>query len=49
MSIRRFNRIIKSSAEKGTPGTPLRRISTRIDPDGKRRQWHPTKGWRRLA
>ena len=49
MSIRRLNRTIKPLAAKGTPGTPLRRISIRIDADGKRRHFHPTKGWRRLA
>ena len=49
MSLRRLNRRIKSRAEKGQPGAMLRRISVRIDPEGKRRQFHPTKGWRRLA
>jgi hypothetical protein len=49
MSIRRINRRIKPLSEKGTPGTPGRRISVRIDPNGKRRDWHPTKGWRQLA
>lgn len=49
MSIRRFNRKIRSLAEKGRPGAMLRRVSIRIDADGKRRHFHPTKGWRRLA
>lgn len=49
MSIRRWNRRVKLLAEKGRPGTIRRRITVRIDPDGKRRQFHPTKGWRRLA
>jgi hypothetical protein len=49
MSIRRFSRRIKPLSEKGTPGTPMRRISIRIDPEGKRREWHPTKGWRQLV
>lgn len=49
MSIRRFGRRIKPLAEKGTPGTQMRRISVRIDPAGMKREWHPTKGWRQLV
>lgn len=49
MAIRRFKRIIKPLAQKGRPGTPLRRISVRIDDRGQRRNFHPTKGWRCLA
>lgn len=49
MSIRRLGRRIKSLAEKGTPGAQMRRICIRIDPEGKRREWHPTKGWRQLV
>lgn len=49
MAIRRWKRRVKSLAEKGSPGSLLRRVVVRIDPEGKRRQFHPTKGWRRLA
>ncbi len=49
MSIRRSQRKVRTLAEKGSPGSILRRIVVRTDPQGKRRQFHPTKGWRRLA
>jgi hypothetical protein len=49
MSIRRLNRKIKTLAEKGQPGSVGRNISVRVHPDGRRREWHPRKGWRRLA
>lgn len=47
MSLRRWNRPVKTLAQKGTPGTPLRRVSTRTAPDGRKYEWHPTKGFRR--
>lgn len=47
MSLRRWNRPIKSLAQKGTPGTMRRRISVRTAPDGRKYEWHPTKGFRR--
>lgn len=47
MSLRRFQRKIKSLAEKGKPGTMMRRISIRTTPGGLKYEWHPTKGFRR--
>lgn len=49
MSLRRWNRPVKSLAQKGKPGTMMRRISIRIAPDGRKYEWHPTKGFRRWA
>ena len=49
MSLRRFQRKIKSLAEKGKPGTMQRRISIRVDQYGRKYEWHPTKGFRRWA
>lgn len=39
----------KSLAEKGTPHGIVRHITVRINPDGKRQEWHPRKGWRKMA
>lgn len=47
MSLRRWNRPVKSLAEKGKPGTMMRRISIRTTPTGEKYEWHPTKGFRR--
>lgn len=41
MSLRRWNR--------PKPGTMARRISIRTAPDGRKYEWHPTKGFRRWA
>lgn len=49
MSLRRLNRPIKTLAQKGTPGTPRRRISILVSPAGIKFEWHPTKGFRRWA
>lgn len=48
-SVTRWGAQIRTLADKGTPGTPHRRIKQRIAPDGKLRDWHPTKGFRGLA
>lgn len=48
-SVTRWGKPIRALAEKGKPHTPFRRISVRIDPNGRRRDWHPTKGFRVLA
>jgi len=47
MSLRRLNRVVKTLAEKGMPGKTRRRIQVRVGPDGRKRDWHPTKGFRR--
>ena len=57
MSIRRWHRqskwlTIKTLAEKGQPGTPMRRIKMRAYPTIKGfrlRGFNPTKGWRNFA
>lgn len=47
-SVTRWGAEIKTRSDKGTPRTPHRRIQQRIAPDGKLRDWHPTKGFRGL-
>lgn len=47
MSLRRWNRPIKSLAAKGKPGTMMRHISVRTAPWGGKYEWHPRKGFRR--
>lgn len=47
MSLRRFQRKVKTLAEKGRPGTMMRRITIMVDPHGRKYEWHPTKGFRR--
>ena len=49
MSIRLLNRTVKPLAKKGTPGAVCRRITVRFNAEGKKQQFHPTKGWRRLV
>jgi hypothetical protein len=49
MSLRRLNRPVKSLAEKGKPGRMARHITVLINPEGKKQEFHATKGWRRLA
>lgn len=49
MSLRRWGRTPKTLAEKGKPGAMARRISIRTALDGRHYEWHPTKGYRRLA
>jgi hypothetical protein len=47
-SVTRWGKPIKPLAQKGKPGTPNRRMSKRVGPDGRMYEWHPTKGYRRL-
>jgi len=47
MSLRRLNRKVKTLANKGKPGIPNRRMTTRIDSNGDLREYHPTKGYKR--
>jgi hypothetical protein len=52
MSIRRFNKPIRSLAEKGKPGTPYRHIEARaflLKGKFVLRGFNPTKGWRRFG
>jgi hypothetical protein len=48
-SVTRWGKPIRTLAQKGTPGKAFRRIVERIDPQGRKRDWHPTKGWRVLS
>lgn len=46
MSLCRFNRKIKSLAQKGKPGSIARHVVQRSDASGIKRDFHYTKGWR---
>jgi hypothetical protein len=52
MTLRRFNRKIKSRAEKGKPGQMARHIVLRVrpgEPNNRMWEFHFAKGWRRRA